>query len=65
MSNSDVNDIYCMLYEYFNRDWNKVCLWLHTENGLLGGMTGAYMISIGREKKLADCIKGLLDGNRP
>lgn len=56
-------DIYKRLMLFFNGDEQKLTCWWHAENELLGGVTPATMMRLGREVKLRSWIERALDEN--
>lgn len=50
---------------FFTHDPKKIDLWFETPNPLLGGMSPAFMLSVGRGAKLLKCMRDWRDGNMP
>lgn len=54
-------DIYKRLLLFFEGDENRLTCWWHARNPLLGGVTPADMMRLGREVKLRAWINTALD----
>ena len=52
-----------LLHNFFDNDADKVDLWLHTSNHLLGGYAPITFIMFGNEKKLLKFIEHQLSEN--
>jgi hypothetical protein len=50
---------------FFHNDMKKTLIWFYTANPMLGGISPAEMIMLGREEKLIKAIKSAMEGNRP
>lgn len=55
---------YRMVKEFFKNDNEKVYLWFHSANPLLGGLVPMCMIVLGRYKRLLKFIETQLEENK-
>lgn len=62
---SDLNDVYTMVYEYFEGDSVRIAMWFKTANPHLGELSPEDMIKLGRTKKLKQTVQNLVNGDIP
>lgn len=60
---NNIEECFLLVLEFFKDEPHKAFWWFTTENPLLGGVSPARMIEIGRTEKLLTFIKGLLSEN--
>lgn len=65
MSYEDRKEIASLLMEFFNKDADKVKLWLKTPNPLFGGLSPKTMSASGMDSKLLKIIKNQMSGITP
>ena len=55
-----------LVYEYFNKDFEKTKLWFELPNPMIGkGLAPKDMVYIGRHKKLFQIVSSALKGDLP
>lgn len=60
-----MNEAERLVLEFFKGDVDKMKMWFHTKNPLLGNITPNDMIKLGRYEKLLLWVKQQLSENEP